>query len=296
MSQDSLVNDLARDLKSIAGKLNYSKADWRLVRLGNNFTFENTADRLVARISPASIAKPVIERQLSLARQLTKSAPILAPVSAEAVSLPSGQLVSFWPLAERDVKISTPELARLALACHGAPLNENLKRWSPDSRKEWRQASLKQALAAGLPSDLGEHLWQLYEESLRDAGKIFRAGGNSPFCLIHGDLYHGNVIRLDGRLLLCDLDDMAQGPKEQDLANILVEYRRYNDEAGGWQKFLASYPLSYRTDLLEALAGLQEVGVCLYLAGLWDIEPKVRTVLPKNIESLDRPDVKWAEF
>lgn len=154
---------------------------------------------------------------------------VIQPVAVE------GYLVTFWHY----VPAVTPpwedveSLGRLLRQLHslGTPpvdlppsrplssLHEDIARcaWLPDGQRAW-------------VLDRAEDLSQRYSAMTWVLGSG----------LVHGDAYHENLIHARDRVILSDWDSVSYGPRELDIATLLIRHR-FGRPAGEWEQFCAAY-------------------------------------------------------
>lgn len=98
--------------------------------------------------------------------------------------------------------------------------------------------------------------------------------------LIHCDAHRENLGGLDGNTVLIDLDDIATGPKEVDLAPAVASALKFKDHSYS-PNFLEEYAEPYDADLLEKLVRLRHINMTTWLMTLWKIRPdsKKETIL-----------------
>ena len=113
-----------------------------------------------------------------------------------------------------------------------------------------------------------------------------------PAVLCHGDFHVGNMVRLDGRLLLCDLDSVCVAPRECDLADVWVYARRFWP-AGSWDEFVEVYGDSFDAAWVRLLGLERELVHLRYAAGLSGRRPEARDEFEVRFGSLDDPSVRW---
>ena len=107
------------------------------------------------------------------------------------------------------------------------------------------------AEAAGGRDSLEDSMYEAVLKGLRQ----MPAGPADPrgFCLLHGDLYAGNILSCDGRYALIDFEYLRFGPKEMEWAFLLF-----------WDMVCESRPRrreEYRAKATEELRALTRAGI-----------------------------------
>lgn len=300
-SQESFINPqdrFAEQVRLAAAGLKINAVDYELIRSGTNDVFADGEAGVVARVASDYISQPEIESQISNCRQLVEAgAPIVPPLVDEVVVLESGRCVSFWPLGEIGPPPDGHEMAEVLAACHRLDAPPGLSDWHPDLFVDRRWATLRLGVEAGLPAEVADSLTGLFSDAL-DRLKQVCAQCYDPKTgsFIHGDTHHSNFIRYQGRLVLCDPDNICRGPREKDLANIWESCRRQYVDPQYWEQLKADYPLEYDQDLLDILTRVQEIGGCLWMTQFWGSRPESRPAITHSIETIDQPNARWLDF
>lgn len=109
-------------------------------------------------------------------------------------------------------------VARALAELHAIPPTADLPTRSPDETKHWTEtvARLEPAVA----------------ESLGTIATGLPPVESSPTCVVHGDLHDKNILLDLDRVGLIDLDGLAMGAPEDDLANLAVHLRLRFLQAG----------------------------------------------------------------
>ena len=286
------IANLAQQVGGLSRGLGFGAGHYRLIRIGSNIVFGNQDDRLIARVASQRVQLQDLETQLTFCQHLADSGlPILSPHRASPTQLADGRSVTFWPLAQDNVKLEGGDFAFLAEACHRLRPLPSLDSWTPANWINDRHVLLNAGIAAGLPRGLVDRLHGLLEEKSQSLEASYEQSTTTP-TFIHGDLCCDNIVRFKNKLLLCDFDSIALGPPEKDLANILVDCRRFLGMRC-WQQFMAAYSLAYDKQLLESIAATKELGDCIWLASLWAARPDSHEELIWRLDSLDNPAVPW---
>ena len=290
------VKQLCQQLQTVSRKLNLAQADWQLLRLGNAWVFKNPKDELIARIHVQNNDRQLLNQQLKLYTRLAEANyPLVKPLLEEMISLKNNLLVSFWPLGQNNLRdLNSQNFIELLKNCHQITPLKGLAVWESDMPKAKRYRQLRQAQNAGADTGMLKHLKTLFERSQANLDNYCR-NKSFPQVIIHGDLYHGNIIKLNNKLLLCDLDYLSLGPKERDLATVQVDCRRYL-KTNFWPKIIENYPFGYDAKLLQLLVEAQEIGDCIYTIALHDINPETRQEIKRRLKHWHQPSFKWLPF
>ncbi len=291
-ASSSAIADLAQQVGELSHGLGFGAGHYQLIRIGSNIVFSNEDDQLVARVAPQRVQPQDLETKLTFCQHLVDSGLlILPPHRASPAPLVDGRSVTFWPLAQDNVKLEGGDFASLAAACHRLRPLPSLDSWTPVQWIAYRHVLLNAGIAAGLPRDIAERLHGLLEEKFQSLTASYEQS-KTPLTFIHGDLCCDNIVRFKNKLLLCDFDSIALGPPEKDLANILVDCRRFLGMRC-WQQLLAAYSLAYDKQLLYSIAATKELGDCIWLASLWGLRPDSHEELVWRLDGLDNLKRRW---
>ena len=286
------IASLAGQVRELARGLGFGIGHYHLIRISSNIVFGNEDDQLVARVAPRRVRPQDLEAKLTLCQHLADTGmPILPPRRTSPVQLADSRWVTFWPRAEDNLELKGCDFAALAEACHRLRPLPALDLWTPANWIDARHVLLRAGIAAGMPRDIVDRLHDLLEKRFQLLEASYEQSA-TPATLIHGDLCCDNIVRFRGELLLCDFDSIALGPPEKDLANILVDCRRFLGMRC-WEQFITAYPLVYDKQLLESVVSTKELGDCIWLASLWASRPDSRGELIRRLESLDDFNRHW---
>jgi aminoglycoside phosphotransferase (APT) family kinase protein len=95
------------------------------------------------------------------------------------------------------------------------------------------------------------------------------------------------------RHALIDLDDLALGCPEIDLAPAATSYQRFSGVAGSWSEFRSAYETSpgaepIDEELLTWFVKLRQLTMLSWLFTLWDLRPETRNELTHRMTTLDK--------
>ena len=281
------IAELADQVQHLAGNLELGDNAYELIRVSSNIVFENPEDQIVARVASNHIRTWGIAARLAECRQLARlGAPFLPPLRDEVFRLPAGGRVTFWQLAEYDVDLDSHDLAVLAAGSHRVQTSLPLNEWRPQMRRPGLLASLAAGGREGLPAAIGDRLRNLYDQRFGELVSLWQEL-DPPTTLIHGDFNASNVVRLDGRLLMCDPDNLCRGPVEVDLAKIRASCQQLGSDC--WDKLLADYPLDYNPELLDKIVRVEEVQSVMWSTAFWRSRPAVQAEIQRHLDELDQP-------
>ncbi len=200
---------LCDQVRGVATELSLGSGTYQLLRLGSNVVLRNEVDGVLARVAADYMTPDYVATKLAAARQLVAlGVPILGPLHEQVVQLESGPAVTFWPLAQADIQTDGHDFASLAAACHRLEPPAGIEQWTPQFRLGWRRVQLRLGADAGAPASLVDRLESLFWDRQHRL-EATCAGLKIKSRVLHGDFYHGNIIRWRGRLLLCDLDNLC---------------------------------------------------------------------------------------
>lgn len=184
---------------------------------------------LVARVRPAADKSPeAVQTNLDWVVAATKAgAPLVGPVIDKVAVFGQGQdrlTATFWPLG--DNRLITPqEMVEVLYQIHDTTPPPGLGDWI-DVRHGNFGAKLSQLeqLPQPLPAEVMAGCRRLVDQVMARLKQLLEG---AEAILLHGDSHALNFIRLDGRLLACDLDEICIGPAEADLSLPIVHAEKY---------------------------------------------------------------------
>ncbi|MEM7341609.1 MAG: phosphotransferase [Actinomycetota bacterium] len=262
----------------------YEVTELELLRVGNNYVFADQDQANVYRVPirpvEASLLRAENERMITLA---AKGAPILAPRQGDPLHLEGGQLVTVWPLGESPQSDPSESLAPVLAQLHEVATIEGLPVWAGFGRGSYR---IGVARTSGVPTDMVDEV----------AGRLDELEQTFPAwpkdILVHGDPHLGNLVRVGTQYLLIDLDDLAIGCREVDLAPMYTAYHRLPNVAGSWEAFYGAYGHDVDLDLLQIFVQLRQLTMVAWLFTLWDHRPESRQEAIHRVATLDEP-AQW---
>lgn len=278
MSVDAVTKALGLGLPS----LGFDTPALDLLRIGNNYVYADTANQLAIRVSIAPAeALALLAFNEKLVQLAQAGAPIVAPSQVEPIELATGHLATLWPLGRPPEPDPAVSLAPTLSTLHQVDHRVSLPTSSGFGRARRRLAAARDlGVPASMIDELGERLDKL--------GTQFPTWAATR--LVHGDAHTGNIVRLDGRHLLVDLDDLALGCPEIDLAPARISYRRFNVMAGDWPSFLAAYGSPVDLDLVDWFGRLRQLTMMSWLFTLWNERQESRSEIYHRMATLDTED------
>ncbi|WP_406728623.1 aminoglycoside phosphotransferase family protein [Streptomyces sp. GD-15H] len=206
-----------RTLRSACTRAGLDAAGASLLRLGENAVFLLTARPVVVRISRGAVL-PRARKELAVARWLAGVGfPAVRPLSdAPEPALHDGRAVTFWQaLSDPGGTADFRALAEALRSLHDLPADTAppLPVFDPLA-----DAAGHLARAAGAPvPDADREFLRDRVADLREEYRTLRFV--LPPGPVHGDAHKGNYLRAaDGSAVLLDLEHVAHGPREWDLA------------------------------------------------------------------------------
>ncbi len=205
--------------------------DSDIISTHNNLVISSEADNTVFRISSLDIIQARDDPgNLMYAHLLSKSigtvGGVLPPIDDEAIEF-EGNIISRYPKMDHPDwrSVSAVNLSKAVLRLNNFPyatIDATVRRMDVASYAQSRLDSVDH-LRVGSLADASQDMLDFYVENHN-----FSAASAQSEGLVHGDLHAGNVVQdsKSGDLLFIDLDSIAIGPKEYDLASWCVRSMR----------------------------------------------------------------------
>ncbi len=205
--------------------------DSDIISTHNNLVVSSEAENTVSRISSLDIIKTRDDPgNLIYAHLLSKSmgtiGGILPPIDDEVIEF-EGNIVSRYPKMNHPDwrNVSAADLSEAVLRLNNFPyttIDTIIRRMDVASYTQLRLDSINHLRVGGL-ADVSQDMLDFYIENHN-----FSTASAQNEGLVHGDLHTGNVVQdgESGNLLFIDLDSIAIGPKEYDLASWCVRSMR----------------------------------------------------------------------
>lgn len=206
-------------------------ADSDIISTHNNLVVSSEADNTVSRISSLDTIKSRDDPgNLIYAHLLSKSigtvGSILPPIDDEAIEF-KGNIISRYPKVNHPDwrNVSAANLSEAVLKLNNFPyavIDTEIRMMDVASYAQLRLDSINH-LRVGSLADISQDMLDFYVENHDFITALTQNEG-----LVHGDLHAGNVVQ-DSKncdLLFIDLDSIAIGPKEYDLASWCVRSMR----------------------------------------------------------------------
>lgn len=192
-----------------------------------------------------------------IAVALAPSDTAVLPVSAPVVTR-HGLVVSYPWHAAQGQPVSWPEIGRLLRRFHVEHAGADVPTWTPLRRMD--------AQLAGLPGEVADVL-RAAKETLLDA--LARLSNPLGTGVIHGDVSPANVLRTNSGPRFIDLDFVARGPLEYDLASAARRLATGEIDAVTYARFCDAYGFDVRAwDGLPLLGRLAQLGGVVFR--VWD--------------------------
>ena len=136
--------------------------------------------------------------------------------------------------------------------------------------------------AGFIPAELEPAYRSLCENLFTAIGHCYERAGYPPDIRLHGDFHPGNVLVLEDRIHIVDLDDARMGPAVQDIWMFLSGDR--NEQMPQLDELLRGYSEFCRFDarelhLIEALRSLRIMRYAAWIARRWE-DPAFKLAFP----------------
>lgn len=270
---------IQNDLRLAATTAGYEVDQLELLRIGNNYVYADRSCDRIYRVSVRALDPEALTAEnAAFVALAAEGAPILAPLQTEPLILPGGSTATVWPLGEPPVRDPAVSLAPTLAELHQVSIVPGLEVWSGFARARYR---IGLARSTGVPS----HLVDEIEHRVNDLDT--NAPPWSTDTVVHGDPHTRNLVRRDGRHLLIDLDDLALGCPEIDLAPVRTSYRRFTAMPGTWDAYLEAYGRPADLDLVDWFAKLRQLTMVAWLFTLWDLRPQSQAEAEHRVNTLD---------
>ncbi len=279
-SPATVEDDLVAPLRAAALSAGYTVNTLELLRVGNNYIFADRENGHVFRVPVRDIALDyLVQENTRLLSLAAGGAPILPPRQRDPIALSTGELATVWPLAEASDREPALALAPTLSKLHDVDPVAGLPTWEGFPRARRR---LDGAGAGGVPSELVDEI----------SGRLDRLEAEFPDwstdTVVHGDAHTGNLMKLGSDHVLIDLDDLALGCPEIDLAPIRTSYSRFDRLSGTWSEFLEAYGQRVDLDLLDWFVRLRQLTMTAWLFTLWDLRKESQAEARYWVSTLDK--------
>jgi len=266
----------------------------RLIRLGTNAVYkvDTSCGKIIARVSPNDYDAELLAKQIEFSSWLVENGfETSEPLLRDVVWI-GGRATTLWQYLESDnppVSIMRP-LGSLVRKLHTLTdeYSGNLPTWEPLGRLGERLDSVPSddSFTEGDRSVLQE--WRDHLSSA--AGALNFELPQGP---IHGDVHTGNTVYSHDRLYLIDLDRIANGPREWELAQPLVAHRMFAKDDRGIDSFMEGYGWDLRKfNGATALVDLRALFMTSWLLTL-PRDERVKNEIRNRILYWRNPDGDW---
>lgn len=271
----------------------------QLLRLGENALYRILGTDLLLRVArPGTKPEDVYTTIAAAAKLRANGVPVCEPAMQ---AYPDGPIVlkscvvSVWKYYPELSGASTDfgEFGRALKNLHlnSAEIVDLLPRWNPLGITRRRLYAVSEI---GVPLQWINELIRRVEE-FEEEPSIFESILSDG--VIHGDAHAGNVLNSEGGIILIDLDNLAIGPREADLAPTIVQLRRFNLSVERWAEFTRGYGLRDSWILQESpLVRLRELFMIVWLLQQYGNSEDVDRELELRMSSLDdkiNEPTKW---
>ncbi|MFI6073789.1 phosphotransferase family protein [Actinoplanes sp. NPDC051343] len=276
-------------------------SDARFVQHSANALFRLPKAGIMLRLSP----EPV-DYLIRITRALTAAG---VPVAHLAPGVPQPVNAAGWWATAWTLHPILPN--RLPAAALARPL-ATLHRVELPNLASWNLVSAIRALLMPLSTadstwprvHLGLSMPQLIGRLLACCDEIEHGLATATWALpagtIHGDAHPGNLLRTaTGRVVLCDFDTIARGPRETDLVPAAHGVTRFGRERADYERFAERYGF----DLLNApcwpiLRRLRDLQLAIYLLPRLPADPVTSQQLEHRLRTVlgDDDSARWHRF
>lgn len=251
-------------------------ADLELVRHGTHDVYKSNQAGLLFRVHGRSSSGGAIKDWNALIQRLAdQGAEVIRPVELEPIDLGDGYWATVWPLGVPNQN-SMKELGACLKTLHRCN-DPALPLWDPFPKISKRLASVE---AEAIPLT---HLERLSREAARLQDSKPSTGSHVT---LHGDAHIGNLVSLNNRCQLVDLDDLARGPKEVDLAPATVAQQRFGLSSSARQEFISALELSdLNEEVLDWACSIRELTMLTWLLTLWNKRSDAQVEFERRLAS-----------
>lgn len=280
LSEESVVQRALHDGLTAGG---YDVDSLELIRVANNYIYADRTNGNIYRIPVTDRpAGDLTEENRRLSQLAAIGAPILPPSQNRPVELSTGQLATIWPLGGDPDPDPLVSLAPTLRTLHQVEPVNGLPIWEGFERFHRR---IEVARSIGVPEPLVDEI----DGRLRVLFDSFPAWSTST--VVHGDPHRGNLVKTTDGHLLIDLDDLAVGCAEIDLATVRNGYLRFDGVPGTWASFLEQYGLPLDLDLLSHFVKLRDLTMIAWLFSLWNLRPESQAEAIHRVSTIDQVTV-----
>ncbi len=272
--------------------------DSRVISTHNNLVIGSDSEEIVARISTVQTIKTrkdpgdlVYSHQMSNA--INHTGAVLPPIDEEPVEF-DGYIISRYPkMSVPDWnRVSSDELAETVHRLNTFPyqtispaLGSRIRRMDVTSYVQDRLDSLNDSINKESIAYVQKML------DIYHANHCFVTAAKQSNGLVHGDMHSGNVVLGNDGLLFIDLDSVAIGPREYDLASWCVRSMK-GDVAPALEATTSSIERGLvNKDLIRSMVGWKVLSSMSHELAYGTTSPKEKIKELRIIaEELDAPE------
>lgn len=275
------------DVKALAEALQnygFDCSNLQLLRMGTRDVYECASASLIVRVHNAETDPERIQRwNVLLERLEEQGALIVPPLRSEALRVGPDRWATLWPLGTRPVAPSAG-LGAAVRSVHECSRLTGLPQWDPFPKIRQR---LDFVNGLSVPTELSQTI-------AREAQRLDEERPNAARgTVIHGDAHAGNLVQLEEKARLIDLDDMSWGPPEVDLAPSVVASKRFSLSERDLEEFLqTAEPEMIDEPTLNWCCRVREMTMISWLATLWSKRPETRPELEWRLKTW-RGSERW---
>lgn len=256
---------------------------FKVVHERTNTVMAHTASKICARVAPIhETSRQTAQTLQAVATLVAQDAAVLPTAYPTSVALSSGRQVTFWPLASpmTNANVTNQDMADAILSVHRTEPNLSMR--------EWRYAEalsrhhLQKAQEAEVPEVLVKRLEDLLERTLF----AVQIKDLEPHIAVHANAFPEKMVRHEGVIKLIDCDQTGFGPREQDLAAVVHNCRRYPTATTEYG-FLSCYNGKYDKELLQRLIRLREVASIIWLASMHGSKIRALSEVQHRLDTLN---------
>lgn len=222
-------------LGQVCDRVGLNADDAQLLRHQTNAVYRLSSAPVVVKIARPDYSIADIQLTVDLTHWLVQMGfPTLRLVDIEQPIIINDSAVTIWPYLPQDQSVRTEELAKPLWDLHALP-SPPLKLPAIDAVAAIRYSLRAEEILSQTDHDFLVRECDHLEAALKDIQFT------TVPRLIHGDPQHGNALRSEDGIVLCDWDSIAFGYPEWDLVTIEIHSRRFDHPEDGYNRFCQIY-------------------------------------------------------